>query len=75
MKDIVIITPDRRGFWHCDYWDRSEYESEEQWELAHAAPDDFLTTSDRASQSDAVNIAIKTWPDAIIEVPSDPEEE
>lgn len=68
IQDIVVVSPDVRGFWHCDYWDRSETESDEVWRFSAAPPDEFFTTEIGATEGYAVSAAKKVWPSAIIEV-------
>lgn len=65
MADVVVISPDERGFWHADlYRDASEWNNDD-WEQGRS-PDSFFTTKIGASLSDARQRATETWPDAEI---------
>lgn len=66
MSDLVIISPDERGFYHIDFYEDGENYDYWHWQDG-ISPDGFATTAKGASEDDAKLLAEKHWPNAKIE--------
>ena len=72
-RDVVIVSYDERGFWHCDVFACAEHWDHFIWE--NATSDGFCTSGLDATEADAIALAKSHWPDAIVRVTEDEDDE
>ncbi|MEM9739317.1 MAG: hypothetical protein AAF829_05570 [Pseudomonadota bacterium] len=73
-KDVAVVPYDQSGrdFWHVDFYrDGTFYDEMDGWACCEPSPDGYATTERGATEADAVALARKSFPKAIIRICDD----
>lgn len=69
-RDVAVISPDERGFWHVDFYRNAVDWNYDDWQCSFS-PDGYATTEKGATEDDARALAAEYFPDAEIRLADD----